>query len=280
MSRRTQAGNRNEPPNGQKNGPRDEEGNGPLSPVKPDDEGSPNQFTQISTIILMVAILVVAGAVSAITAMRFAIRGKEVAVPSLVGMTETEARQALTSSNLLLRVTGDGRFSTEIPAGHIIEQDPRPGSILKTSRSVKVLLSSGERKYAVPNLVGSTVRAAQLTLAQRYFALGNTTVTRTPKGDPLTIQQQSPLPGTQEGADPKINVLVSLGPFEQSFVMPDLIGRPAELVASRARSEGFKVARPTYRKYAGVEPGVVILQKPEAGNRLSKNDVIVLEVSQ
>jgi len=62
--------------------------------------------------------------------------------------------------------------------------------------------------------------------------------------------------------------------------MPDLIGQPAELVASRARNEGFKVGKMNYKKYPGVDPGVVIQQKPQAGYRLSKNDVILLDVSQ
>jgi beta-lactam-binding protein with PASTA domain len=35
-----------------------------------------------------------------------------------------------------------------------------------------------------------------------------------------------------------------------------------------------------YRKYPGVESGVVIQQKPQAGYRLSKSDLILLDVSQ
>ena len=62
--------------------------------------------------------------------------------------------------------------------------------------------------------------------------------------------------------------------------MPDLIGQPAELVASRARVEGFRIGKMNFHKYPGVEPGVVIQQKPQAGYRLSKTDTILLDVSQ
>jgi eukaryotic-like serine/threonine-protein kinase len=229
---------------------------------------------------LMVAILVVAGGISAITAMRLAIRGTEVVVPPLMGKTEDEARQILEENKLLLRVTTKPRFNPTVPAGRIVEQNPPAGTRLKTSRSVKVLLSAGDRKYAVPNLVGSSIRAARLTLAQRNFTLGNTSVTRTATGDSQTIQQQYPLPGSQEGADPAVNVLLSAGPLEQLFVMPDLVGKPLDVVAARARAEGFQLGKPAYRKLAGVEPGVVTQQRPQAGHRLSKNDVILLEVSQ
>jgi len=232
-----------------------------------------------SGIVLMVAILAVAGIISALTAMRFAIRGREVIVPPLVGKTEAEAQKILEQRGLLLKVSSK-RFSAEIAEGHIIDQIPANGTHLKTNRNVKVLLSLGDRKYPVPNLVGTSLRAAQLTLAQRRLALGNTMYAHTSDGEPSTVVYQSPRPGTAEGSDPTVQILISLGPTEEFYVMPDLIGQPAELVASKARAEGFKVGKPVYRKYPGVEPGVVIQQKPQAGYRLSKTDMILLDVSQ
>ena len=77
-----------------------------------------------------------------------------------------------------------------------------------------------------------------------------------------------------------MNILISLGLPAEYFIMPDLIGKSADLVASRARNEGFHLGKLNYRKYPGVEPGVVLQQKPQAGNRLTKSDVILLDVSQ
>ena len=227
----------------------------------------------------MVAILVVASGVSAITAMRLAIRGKEVSVPALIGKTEGEAKLILAKTNLLLKVDRK-LYSTDVAAGKILDQYPPADSNLKSSRSVKVVVSAGPRTYAVPDLVGSSVRAAQLTLAQRNFALGNTTMTRTLSGEPLTVQQQDPQPGTQEGADPTVNVLVSTGRFEESFVMPDLVGKRLEQVAPRIRTEGFQLGKLTYRKSSGVEPGLVLQQQPQGGHRVGKSETIQLEVSQ
>jgi len=227
----------------------------------------------------MVAILAVAGIVSALTAMRFAIRGREVAVPSLAGKTKSDAEVALASLGLKLKVSSS-RFSSGVPEGKILEQIPPSGTRLKVDRTVKVLVSLGERKFAVPSLVGTSLRAAQLTLAQRRLTLGSTLYAHTPDGEPSTVVYQSPTSGTQEGIDPNVNILISLGPPAQYFIMPDLIGRPAELVSSRARTEGFKIGKFNYRKYPGVEPGIVIQQKPQAGYRLSKSDIILLDVSQ
>ena len=227
----------------------------------------------------MVAILAVAGVVSALTAMRFAIRGREVSVPQLTGKTKEEAEEILKSRGLKLRVS-TSRFSSDVAEGRILEQNPPSGTRLKVDRTVKVLLSLGERRFAVPNLIGTSVRAAQLTLSQRRLTLGDTLYTHTSEGDPSTVVYQSPKAGTQEGSDPTVSIMISLGAPSEYFIMPDLIGKPAELVASRARNEGFKLGKVNYRKYPGVESGVVIQQKPQAGYRLSKSDFILLDVSQ
>lgn len=242
-------------------------------------ESKPKSFSQLSGLALMIAILVVAGILSALTAMRFAIRGREVVVPSLRGKTEAEAQALLQQQGLVLKVSSK-RFSADIPEGRIVEQIPAIGTRLKQSRSVKVLLSLGDRKYAVPNLLGTSLRAAQLTLNNRRLTLGNTLYAHTPEGDPSTVVYQSPAAGTTEGSDPSVHILISLGPAEQFYIMPDLIGQPAELVASRARVEGFRIGKMNFHKYPGVEPGVVIQQKPQAGYRLSKQDTILLDVSQ
>src|SRR5215813_3853247 len=87
-------------------------------------------FSRWSGIILMAAILVVAGIVSALTAMRFAIRGREVVVPSLVGKTEAEAKKLLDDRGLTLKVSSK-RFSSNVPEGHVVDQIPANGTRLK-----------------------------------------------------------------------------------------------------------------------------------------------------
>jgi len=213
------------------------------------------------------------------TAMRIAIRGKEVAVPDLTGKSEAEARQILNRSGLELRIA-QSRFVPGVSEGRIVEQNPKKDIRLKTGRSVKVLVSLGEQKYPVPSLLGKSERAAQLTLAERRLKVGITDYVHTNEGEPSTVIYQSPAPETVNGTDPTVNIMVSKGPLEQYYTMPDLVSQSFDSVAARARIEGFKIGKPTSRKYAGIAPGVVTQQKPLAGYRISKNDTILLEVSQ
>jgi len=238
-----------------------------------------SQLSRLLSLSLMAAILVVAGIFSAMTAMRVAIRGKEVAVPELTGKTEAEARQILNKSGLTLRVA-QSRFVPGVAEGRIVEQNPPKDVRLKTGRSVRVLVSLGEQKYPVPSLLGKSARAAQLTLAERKLKVGITDFVHTNEGEPDTVVYQSPAPDTLNGTDANVNIVVSKGPLEQYYTMPDLVGQSIDSVAARAKLEGFKTGKPTFRKYPGIAPGVVTQQKPQAGYRISKNDTILLEVSQ
>jgi serine/threonine-protein kinase len=236
-------------------------------------------LSRFSGIALMVMILIVAGTLSALTAMRIAIRGREVVTPKLIGKTPEEARAMLEQESLLLKVAPGKRFSSDVPEGHVMEQIPPAGTRVKTNRSVKVLLSNGDRKFEVPSLVGSSLRTAQLSLAQRHLILGNVSSAYMNEEGPV-IRDQWPPPGPLPGAEPTVNVLVSLGPVAQDFIMPDLIGQRAEMVIGAAKREGFRVGPLNRRRSPGIDPGVIIQQKPQAGFRISQSDTIVLDVSQ
>src|SRR5437879_13635587 len=94
-----------------------------------------SEFSRWSSIILMVAILGVAGIVSALTAMRFAIRGREVEVPPLAGKTADQAKDIITRDGLIFKVASS-RFSSEVPEGQIVAQIPPAATRLKTNRTV------------------------------------------------------------------------------------------------------------------------------------------------
>src|SRR5262249_43040483 len=110
-----------------------------------------SRFSRWSGIVLMVAILGVAGIVSALTAMRFAIRGREVEVPPLSGKTADQAKDILTRNGLIFKVASS-RFSSEVPEGQIVAQIPPAGTRIKSNRTVPVLVSLGPPRFAVPNL--------------------------------------------------------------------------------------------------------------------------------
>ncbi len=77
-------------------------------------------------ILLLGLVLVIVALISALTSMRFAIHGRQVSVPKLVGLTPDEAGRTAEDLGLSLRV--DRQFySPNIPAGRIVSQG-KPGA--------------------------------------------------------------------------------------------------------------------------------------------------------
>jgi beta-lactam-binding protein with PASTA domain len=235
--------------------------------------------TNLPVLALMVLVLIVAGLLSAMTAMRFAIRGSEVEVPNLIGLTERSANRILVENGLTLTLDGR-RFSEIVPESLILAQTPEPGSSVKRDRSVRVLLSLGPRQYAVPDLGGSSLRSSQLLLNQRGLSVGNTLYSHTDSGEASTVVFQTPEAGDLGAADPAVDILVSLGSSAQYFVMPRLIGLSGDEIITRIRRAGFRLGEVVYSQQSGVDGGLILSQQPSAGYRISRNDIISLEVSQ
>lgn len=228
--------------------------------------------------LLAVALAVTAG-LSALTTMRMVLTSQEVVVPSLVGKTVPEAGQVAARRRLLLRVEGR-RNDPTVPHDRIVEQEPAAGAALKTQRSVRVWISLGPRKLAVPAVEGESVRSGRLALEQALVPVGRIVEVYDPSEEGTILLQHPPAGETETLAAEGASLLVSLGPGLRDFLMPDLIGRPAGPVLEALQAAGLKVADIRYRSYPGVASGVVLRQLPLAGHRVSPQTSISLDVSQ
>lgn len=253
----------------------DGEGNG--RPDETDGQRTDGIWARLPAIALMVFVLFAAGALSAVTAMRLAIQGREVQVPDLSGLEESEAERSLVAAGLEMEVDSR-RFSPVVPRGVVLDQRPLAGSRVKQDRRVRVRVSLGDREFAVPEIRGASLRSAQLQLVERGLTAGNTLYAHTPDGDPGTVLFQDPAPGETE-SDPAVNVLVSLGPADQYYVMPVLTGRTIGEARRLVREAGFRLREETYPGAGSLRSGRVVTQAPGAGTRVSSNDTITLGTS-
>jgi serine/threonine-protein kinase len=228
--------------------------------------------------LLALGLLVTAG-VSALTTMRVVLTAQEVEVPSLIGKRVGEAGHAASRHSLLLRVDGR-RNDARVPADRIVAQEPAAGSRLKSQRTIRVWVSLGPRRLAVPGVEGESVRTGRLTLEQALVPVGR--VVEVPDGtEEGTVLMQNPPSGETSALPPDgVSLLVSLGPAYSQYVMPDVIGRRGVDVLEALRAAGLKVTDVTYRSYPGVPPGTVIRQSPPAGYRVSRHSPVTFEVSR
>jgi eukaryotic-like serine/threonine-protein kinase len=87
-----------------------------------------------------------------------------VAVPGVVGRADAAATAALKAKDLTA-VYAPGRYSTSVPEGHVISQDPLAGASIKQGSSVTLVLSKGLPPVSVPKLSGYTCDQATAALA-------------------------------------------------------------------------------------------------------------------
>jgi serine/threonine-protein kinase len=89
---------------------------------------------------------------------------RQVTVPNIVGLTTQEAREVLKDSNLEMKV--DARLPDDnVAMDKILEVRPGPGEKVIEDSRVSVIISSGSRFVAVPDLRGLTVDKARTVLA-------------------------------------------------------------------------------------------------------------------
>jgi beta-lactam-binding protein with PASTA domain len=233
-------------------------------------------FLLVKSGLLMLALLLTAF-VSGLATMRQVLTSEEVIVPSLLEKRIPEASVLAARRGLLLRVEGK-RNDPRVPLDAIAAQEPPPGSTLKTHRSIRVWMSLGQRRVRLPPVEGQTLRTAQLALAQAGITVERVVKVNDPSTEG-TILAQRPVAGEADAGE-GLSLLVSEGPADGDYLMPDLIGRQAEGCLDSLKQAGLKVAEVRYRNYPGVAPGIVLRQIPPAGHRVSPKSSVSLDVSR
>lgn len=192
----------------------------------------------------MVSVLVIVALLSALTAMRLAIHGREVTVPDMQGKTPAEARRMAESSGLEADVERE-YYSPAIPEGKVLSQMPAAGSTVRRGWQVRLALSLGPQRVVIPQVVGESDRAAAITIAQRGLNLGDAASLEIPNSAPGQVIAQNPQPNATNASAPKISLLVSQAPAPQSFVMPSFVGQPLGSVTLALKDAGFTVGKVT-----------------------------------
>jgi eukaryotic-like serine/threonine-protein kinase len=230
--------------------------------------------------VFLASILLVAGFLSCLTAMRYAIRGSEVAVPNLAGKTLPEAAQVLGASTLQLKVDSH-RYHGSVTKDRIVAQIPGEGFRLKRHSNVRVVVSLGAKRIPIPDLKGETLRAGQILLLRRGLALGMiSTISSSDDQESGRIMAQDPEPESQFAQSPQINLLLSSGKRRREYLMPDLMGKSSHEVVAQFAGLGLNLGSVHYQSIPGVEKDTILRQFPLSGSKVAEGSAIDIEVCQ
>lgn len=238
----------------------------------------PERVRWLGRTLLLVFIMGAVAFLSAITAIRFAIQGREVDVPAVVGMKAGDAQTKLVSLGLGFRIAD--RVYSDLPVDYVVRQSPPPGTRVKVPQRAHVVLSLGPRKTPIPLLEGKSLRVARIEILRATLQIGTVSSTHLPRREPDLVVRQSPPPGDKGTGSPRVNVLVSLGLAPESYLMPDYVGMATGEAQRRITAAGLRLSRITFVPGPGGAHGVVVQQIPSRGSRIPAGTQIELQVAE
>jgi serine/threonine-protein kinase len=204
--------------------------------------------------------------------------GSQAKIPQLIGLPLDAARANLEELGFSGVVERE-EHSPDFAAGLVIEQRPRGGDVLRKGRKVWLTVSLGVRETTVPNLVELSYRQADIVLGREGFAKGSTTRVHHPSVPRGSVIAQDPPPGASGAEGSRVDLMVSLGPAPEAFVLPDLTGRAAGEVETLLASRGIRVGSRTVLIDRSVLPSTVLEQDPPAGSRIETGGEVDLVIS-
>jgi len=248
----------------------------------------------IFRLFVLFAVLATVALVSAITTIRLTIHSGEEKAPDLVGLSLEDAERRAGSLGLGVKVE-DHLFSSKYAENHIASQAPSPGDSTKAGQDIHVLVSLGTPRVPVPDLVGESVRAAQVTAVQGGLTLGDVATVHWNGVAADGVVAQEPPPTAQPARSPAVNLLVSVGEPAPEFVCPDFVGMTVARASGQITAAGFAVgevevaalqvpapatAAATPPAAAAVSPtSTIVSQSPAPGSMISTGTVFSFTVA-
>lgn len=199
---------------------------------------------------------------------------KLVELPELVGMETERARERVTSLGLTYEPSSEV-YHAQAAAGLVVAQSPLPGQLARPGAPVRVTVSLGPQRVAVPDVRGLSERQARIIVEQ----LGFTTaiVSQDAPVRSGQVLRLSPEAGTELAVPAEVELVVSRG-FDVAAV-PDLLGRHAEDVQEILNELGLRLGVVSFDEDAIDAPGRVIGQTPPPGYNLRAGGRVAIQVA-
>ncbi len=200
----------------------------------------------------------------------------KVSVPSLVGMSQSEAKETLSNMGLSTEVIEE-IYSEDIAKGKVISSSPGGGGRISPAGTVGLVLSKGQERIEIPVMTNLTPDIA----TQKISALGLTI------GDINEVFDMKVKSGFVIGTDPKsgekvkrnsvVNIIVSKG--IEKIALVSYIGKGGDEALSELTNSGFDV-KVVYKFSDKVFKGQVISQTPEVSDSIELGSKVELVLSK
>lgn len=193
-------------------------------------------------------------------------------VPSLTGMTESNATAKLKSMDISYTVSYD--YSDSVASGNVISQTPSSGSKVSDSTTVKLVVSRGQETLTVPNVVGQDQATAQSTLTSNGLTVGSVTSDYSDTVSEGNVISQSVASGKTVASGTSVDLVISLGKQVTYVSVPSVTGMTSDSAKSTIESLGLSCTVVTTQSSSTT----VISQSPAAGSSVTEGSTVTITV--
>ena len=153
--------------------------------------------------------------------------GQAISVPDMTGLAEEEVEDVTASRDLRYEIV-DSVYSSEMPRGTVLKQNPAPGSKVKKNRRIFLTMNAVHPEMVtMPRLLGLSIRQARLALQNAGLQLGE--IEYRPDYAINNVLQQMHRgsvikEGTEIRKDARIDLVLGMGLSNETTRVPYLLG--------------------------------------------------------
>lgn len=201
-----------------------------------------------------------------------------VKVPNLIGKKLNDAEHIIRENNLIIDKINE-QYSETVAEGTVLNQVPKPETIVKENRSIYLTVSKGSEKVTTPNVVGQTLRSVRVLLMNKGLNIGEILYEYDEFYGNDTITNQSIPVGKEVPYGSTINLIISKGSSAQVKV-PSLIERSYDEAESILKESGLLLGKVTSIMHDTYLPNTIINQSPQAGTLVNANTAVDIIISK
>ncbi len=235
------------------------------------EDEPPRSRTGLLVLVGVLLVALIVGAAYFVWPKLFPTTPEQVAVPSVVGKSETQARRLIGEAELAVG-TIDRENSDTVKAGNVIRQTPEPDRYVDPGTAVDFVISLGVPEVDVPPVIGLDKDAARAQLeAADLVVKTEEKESDEPAGE---VIETDPPANTSVEQGSTVVVFYSDGPEE----VPDVRGLMQPQAKNKIRAAGFEPR--VLPDPDSTEPaGTVTDQSPEPGETPSQGSTVTILVS-
>lgn len=210
----------------------------------------------------------------------FAQSGESVTVPGVTGMPLAQAQDAIRAQGLKPETESE-EYNETVPAGSVIRQNPEAGARLNKDGPVRLVVSKGSNKVAVPDLVGQSASYAESKLREAGLNPDRQPDVYSETAPAGSVISQDPVAGSQAQPGASVKYVVSLGAEPPKDVtVPSVVGMTVSAAQTKLEQAGLVLGGVTEQNSDTVATGEIISQNPSSGQKMKEGSSVSVIVSK